>query len=1001
MSPQESSPFTIPEIILHVYTYLDSPTLLTCASVSHFWRRWSLHHMSGSAFVPSSDILDTFARPAVIQGDSSRSSEGEEEGEEEKQELGSDGATTTPPKPYCLQELVQRGSEVRSLTIGDRWNGGKPRMRANPLAPQWTSTIPPNLTHLDHISFRLFSPEQFWADERIRTPAMNDLVAQNPQLRSLEYAIYRAPGYGPLLDILLSHPLEHLKRLEVQSRLIEEDFGALFTALIMRGKRQEKQRKALLADGSSPETLEAGSASESEQESASESEQESASGSEQEQEPSDPLTETLLQQLEEDSEMQTALEESVAEEQAGESEVEGPGPSESEGEGEEDEGDVEDEDEWEDDEDDEDLEDEDDEEQEDDGSESDEAPFMFTDEWRNWEDGEQLHWLDWQYSMLDSETRAKLTILPNLDLQELVIRNIGPIKATKHLFDSFLRQCYLENGIRCTLPTVRSLTIRNFDLRHYLYNIHPRDRTPDLSDPALAVDVPILVHLCHRFPNLETMRVAPDPATLRAPLCQPIEFLIRDVYQDLDSGGHVMITANRTIGDDIPRICKNLKDIDFSHQREIPDTDWDMLLAKLCHQLESVTAWNVSDLGPRELLNLVPPSPAIIDTFGAIGHNSQTWSGLQELDISANPKTGSAVHMFFKYVPTLRVLRALGVPVNGTRLVGFDWVCKDLELLSINIFIPRETFKPKITWVWNLKRNSWDVLPNPADGPTNLSVLLTDEGHPAASLLAVGDDADMDADIQEEEEEEHRKVRINKFDYSDSEESDDAGNGGSDGRTTRSREEDEAYQKWRANEDKKIEATTMHSVRTQRQICQQLGRMTKLRELTLVGYQRDLEDQEGQFMDCLHLTLDTGLDYLRPLRKNLEKLVVYQLDEELCGRAEMEWIAQNWVHYADGLWQKEYREWKASKGKPVNESSQEVLHEMPRGDKDPLLPSPAFKELIGIGVRGNEDGQGRSEKRANGNVAWLQRQCPKLVVVKEDADEPKVRSDFDPYFMTL
>ncbi|KAG0276310.1 hypothetical protein BGZ95_007703 [Linnemannia exigua] len=995
MSPQESSPFTIPEILLHVYTHLDTAALITCAQVSHFWRRWSLHHMSASAFVPSSDILGTFARQALFQDDSSSSSDGAEDSEDEGAKddpTASTNMTLSAPslKPYCLEELVQRGSEIRSLTIGDRWNGGKPRMRATPTGPQWSAAVPPNLTLLEHIGFRLFSPELFWADERIRTRVMNDLVEQNPQLRSLEYSIFKAPWFSPLLDILLDHPLQHLKRLEVQSRMTGEDFGALFTALIMRSGCQEiRRRRASPPDGSPPDTPKV----ESDSESTSESEQE------QEQGPSHPLAVALLPQLQEDSEMQPAFEES------GESGTEEPissGVSESEGEEDEDEEDEEEEDEDEENEDgDGELYDDEWEDDEDDAaSESNEAPFTFTNDWRDLEFEPNLRWLEWQYSLLDRETRAKLTVLPNLDLEELVIRNIGPMNATKHLFDNFLRQCYLENGLKCMLPSVRSLTIQNFDLRHYLYNIHPRDRNPDLSGPEFALDIPILVHLCQRFPNLETLRVAPDPAKLREPLHLPIQYRIRDIYQDLDSGGHVMVPENGIIGMDIPRICPNLKDIDFSHQREITDTDWDMILMRLRHQLESVAAWNVSDLGPRELLSLVPPSPAIIDTFGTSGHLSQRWSGLQELDISANPKLGSAVHMLFKYVPTLRILRALGVPVNGTRLVGFDWVCKDLELLSINIFIPSANFKPKITWVWNMNRDGWDVLPDPVDGPANMSVLLTEEGEPASSLLAAGDEGadDMGPELQSQQRQERRSIRTSHFDYSDSEDSDD---GGAEGKTTKSREDDEAYQRWRANEDKKIEATTAHSVRIQQQICQQLGRLTKLRELTLEGYQSDLEDQEGQFMDCLHLTLKTGLDYLRPLRKNLEKLVVNQLDEELCGRAEMEWIAQNWVNYADGVWQKKYMEWKASKGKPIDELSQDLLHEMPRGAKDPLLPSPTFKKLIGMGVRRKDGGRGRSERRANGNVAWLQRQCPRLEVVKEDADHPKVRSNFDPYFMTL
>jgi hypothetical protein len=244
---------------------------------------------------------------------------------------------------------------------------------------------------------------------------MNDLVAQNPQLHSLSYSIYKSPGYGPLLDILLDHPLQNLKRLEVQSRLTGSDFGALITALILRGRRQEKKRRALLENDS---TLE----------------------QESEQELPHTLAEDLLQQQDLNSEIQPVLEESASEEQAGEPWMEETSSSESEGEGEEDEEEEEDDDEWEDDEDDEDQEDEDDEGQDDDGSESHGAPFTFTNEWRNW-DGQE-RWLDWQYNMLDSETRAKLTILPNLDLEELIIRNTGPTNATKYLFDDFLRQCY-------------------------------------------------------------------------------------------------------------------------------------------------------------------------------------------------------------------------------------------------------------------------------------------------------------------------------------------------------------------------------------------------------------------------------------------------------------------------------------------------------------------------------------------------------------------------------
>ncbi|KAF9537337.1 hypothetical protein EC957_008411 [Mortierella hygrophila] len=963
MLSQESSPLSLPEILLHVYSYLDDSTLSTCARVSHFWRRWSLHHRSASAFVPSSDILDTFARRVVQDkgSDEEKEAEGEEtkdttiEGQEQSSGLlFNKPAAATTSQPLCLQELLQRGTEVRSLTIGDRWDGGKPRMRPDPFASHWSSVIPPRLTNLDHIGFRLYSPERFWADGHLRTLVMDDLVEQNPRIRSLEYSTYRAPGFSTLVDLLFQHPLQHLKRLDAQSRVTSEGFAELFVALILRDGGQVRQRRAAssVAAESLPNEpelqMEPQTEPEIEPQSDAESEPGSESGSEsesdQEQEPtlytlSDELLAQLQVQLQEEDEEGFAMQ--VATEY----------------------------------------------------SEEEISPMEAS---RGLELQDQGRWLERQYNRLDVDTKKRLENFPSLDLEELIIRNIGPANATRHLFDMFLQHCYLENGIECEQSTLRRLTLLNFDLRHHLYNVRSQQRDPDVEDGELSVDRSILIHLCQRFPKLEQLCVSPDPSNIREPLSEPILDRIKHIYPVLDSGGHVLIPQSGEVGEDITLLCPNLKAIDFSHHREIPRRDWEILLKKLGPQLESVVAWDVDELGPRELLHLIPPSPAIIHTFGN-DHRYQSWVGLQELDISANPKLGSAVPMFLKFVPTLRILRALGVPVNGSRLVGYDWVCTDLELLSINIFIPMATFKPKITWVWNLERDGWDVLPHPDDGHVNLSVLLTSEGEAITSLPTDEEEGLEDMDFEEEDQQEQGRVKSSHFDYSDSEDSDSE----QEGVVGKAKEEDEAYLNWRAKEDKKIEETTAYSTQVQRQICQQLGRLVQLRELTLEGYKSDCDDKDEMFIDCLHLTLATGLDYLRPLRKNLKKLVVYQLDEELSGRAEVEWIAQNWVNYANGPWQEGYRNWKAAKGKPV-QSPLEVIQEMPWGpSEDPLLPAAAFKELIGISVWGKEEGGARSENRANGNLAWLERQCPKLAVGKEDPSEPKVRTTFDPYYFVL
>ncbi|KAG0203501.1 hypothetical protein BGX33_009068 [Mortierella sp. NVP41] len=410
---------------------------------------------------------------------------------------------------------------------------------------------------------------------------------------------------------------------------------------------------------------------------------------------------------------------------------------------------------------------------------------------------------------------------------------------------------------------------------------------------------------------------------------RPIGDVIRASYADLDNNFINVPNVGADVGNGIVRLGKNLKAIDLSHRQEIPGQEWDRVLGLMRKQLESVVAWDVAELGSRELLRLVPPSPEISRIL--VIQISARYACLQELDVSANPRVGSAIPMFFKYVPTLRILRALGVPVNATRMVGFDWVCKDMEVLAINLFTPRLTMKPKITWVWNLDRDGWDVLPDPENGPVDLSRFVTSEGEPASDLLFDDEEGSQNGSQAETVDGKQGEFDING-------EVLDEG-------------EDQEYLRWRAKEDKAIQETTAYSIEVQRQICQQLGRLSKLRELTLEGCQSEPEGLlPEEWFDCLHLTLESGLDYMKPLRNCPEKLVVYQLDEELCGREEMEWIAQNWVNYVDGAWQNGYREWKAAKGQPV-EMPLEVIQEAARSN-NPLIPTSAFRELIGIDVRG-------------------------------------------------
>ncbi|KAF9096478.1 hypothetical protein BGX29_008556 [Mortierella sp. GBA35] len=187
---------------------------------------------------------------------------------------------------------------------------------------------------------------------------------------------------------------------------------------------------------------------------------------------------------------------------------------------------------------------------------------------------------------------------------------------------------------------------------------------------------------------------------------------------------------------------------------------------------------------------------------------------------------------------------------------------------------------------------------------------------------------------------------------------------------------------WKAAKVERVRRDKEYNIQVQQHICQQLRRLVKLRGLTLEGSKIKEVDDEGDDwkVDCLHLTLKTGLDYLRPLQANLEKLVVYRLNEKLCGGAEVEWIAQNLVHHADPVWQHRFKVW------------DRVTHftRADEGENMYFKPSPKFKELIGVSVRGGEGGF--SADSAAGNIAWIEYYCPQLVVVKNVVDEIRCSS---------
>ncbi|KAF9280951.1 hypothetical protein BGZ68_006927 [Mortierella alpina] len=155
-------------------------------------------------------------------------------------------------------------------------------------------------------------------------------------------------------------------------------------------------------------------------------------------------------------------------------------------------------------------------------------------------------------------------------------------------------------------------------------------------------------------------------------------------------------------------------------------------------------------------------------------------------------------------------------------------------------------------------------------------------------------------------------------------------------------------------------------------LCEQLGRLHRLRELTLEG-QRDCRYDDREW-DCMHLTLKTGLDRLEGLQNSLERLVLYQLQEELAGDQEVEWIAQHWIHHQNPVWQQRYQRQRQSHNGIIDDEEEDA-------EDDLWRPEPRFKELLGIGVRNTSSYS--SALRAHANLAWLKQECPRLRIEKD------------------
>ncbi|KAF9156243.1 hypothetical protein BG015_006646 [Linnemannia schmuckeri] len=594
-----------------------------------------------------------------------------------------------------------------------------------------------------------------------------------------------------------------------------------------------------------------------------------------------------------------------------------------------------------------------------------------------------------KFEILEQDQECSLEpTTPGWKLEELIIRSRGNSSFERFVIDS-------RNNTDSPRPVaVRKLTLFNFCPAVYV------DEQELDENGRLQIDWSLLYHLCRRFPVLQRLQFSSNISIDYKPSPLSFEHHIYNFFRDLDEFESSVFWQPEELARAMIKACPKLTEIDLSHHRELHPEDWDILLQHYAPQLESLSAWSVDQMQPQELMRLVPPSPALIDQFG--GHPSQKWVGLQRLDISANSVLAPAIHMFLKYVPTLRHFKALGVPVEANQLLGFDWVCTGMETLAIHVLIPTQAWPNYVIWRWDVSKDRWRMISEEEDSldddececlamdvevpifPTlqesygsskkedsssdSDSDTNSDTGSDTDSSSNSDSDTDSDSDAHSDtstdSSAESSSDSSSESDSSDSES--DAGSSTDSGRS--GDESSAALGPTGAPGEALPKKRVTHSMQIQIAICQQLGRLTRLKELTLEGRQDYRYDNKE--WDCLRLTLKTGLDYLRPLQANLKKLVVFQLDEELCGREEMEWIAQNWVHQDNIVWKSAIEACGGSRSTSPGSASNSA--------------TTLGGEVSGAGVSvcGREK---VSALEANMNIAWLEGQCRRLTVEKDVA----------------
>ncbi|KAI1308944.1 hypothetical protein EDD11_004153 [Mortierella claussenii] len=356
----------------------------------------------------------------------------------------------------------------------------------------------------------------------------------------------------------------------------------------------------------------------------------------------------------------------------------------------------------------------------------------------------------WDSVMDNDKNETSDQRLPYNNLEELELRNVYKSGIRNEENPPLNLHGLLGNTIHSLATTrLRSLTLLGFKFWTPLYTEWSYE--DDDVFPTEGANDAILA-LLHRCPLLEHLCISFDSTHLDETIEEDYATALRSVCRSEMPLDTPMVIQQDDFVTRMQELCPRLKYIHFGLMLDLSELHWVELVEQYRHQLEGLVVHDVQAFSYEALLLLIGPplSPRLDHSLqqSPLSASSGVYQCLAELNISGIHDLRHAAWMVFRHVATLKVFKARSVVLDATRLVGYDWVCHDLEVLEVCIMVPKQNYTKSTHWDW-----VWVEEPGQWVDSGNLEVAM-------CCSVAISEDEDEDEDNKDEEDDDDEEEEI-------------------------------------------------------------------------------------------------------------------------------------------------------------------------------------------------------------------------------------------------